>query len=187
MLHRNLPPQWQAQASLLRNTLSPYLASWLFDSSSTTKRFRHEYHSHFQIHLLQQTWQPIQHHEKKLLRLYSNQKCLTRETALLHQNKIWMYARTIFPCTSLIDKGKEFKNLGKQSLGTILQQDRLLKRSPFEFALLRPGHFDYHRAIQNLIAPPQQLWARRSIFHFYQKPILLTEVFFDPWHTYHAN
>lgn len=183
MTSRNLEPKWQHQNTLRRSEVAPALLSWLLDSNSTTQRFKSEHGQIFQVHILNHQWQRPNISESNILDLPLRTKCLTREVALVHQNKIWMYARSIFPAQILRGKWQQLKKIGNQSLGTLIHQNPLLERSEFEIALIKPGHKDYQRAIQNVTTPPQQLWGRRSLFYL-EFPFLITEIFFDPWADY---
>lgn len=183
MISRNLEPKWQHQNTLRRYAVAPALLSWLLDSNSTTQRFKNEYGQIFQVHILNHQWQRPNISESNILDLPSRINCLTREVALTHENKIWMYARSIFPMQALRGKWQQLKKIGNQSLGSLIHKNCLLERSKFEIALIKPGHKDYQLATQNIATPPNQLWGRRSLFYL-EFPFLLTEIFFHPWVDY---
>ena len=102
---------------------------------------------------------------------------MVREVYLLFDDQICMFARSLFPIATLLGKGWQLQYLGEKPLGTLLFGDPNLDRSPFDFALLRAGDEDYDKAIMHLRVKPKTLWARRSVFYWQQKELMVEEVF----------
>jgi chorismate--pyruvate lyase len=87
-----------------------------------------------------------------------------------------MYARTVVPRVTLASKA-ELAELKDRSLGSVLFKDPTMQRGAFEIARIYPDD-DWHAYIQSLVnVGNETFWARRSIFHVQQHPLLLTEVF----------
>ena len=96
-----------------------------------------------------------------------------REVELLCHNEPWVYARSVFPQTTLTGRLRSLKKLDTRPLGALLFNDPTMKRSHFEIAALsNPELANYFTSSSNDFA-----WARRSLFFLDEKPILVAEIF----------
>ena len=162
MKHAYSLPHWRPFRCFNTHSLTPSFRARLLDPGSTTK---YQEKNQLSLKVLRHDWQ------------LRPQLALVREVVLYCNNRAWMYARTIFPKQSLQGKGQIFRHLNDKPLGKILFSDPNLVRSEFELALLDERHHDYQIAGEYCRESVASLWARRSIFLFYGKPLLLTEVF----------
>ena len=172
---------WLPTSRLAHIALSANTRAWLLAPGSTTKLFNTLSKTPMQVRCLQQRWQqtPLRTETDKL-GLSPHRQILLREVELLCDGNIWMYARTAIPAETLIGKYQQLKRIGTRPLGNLLFRDPLMKRSPFEVALLKPSHLEYQLAVRHLSMPLASdvvLLARRSIFLLNHKPLLLTEIF----------
>ncbi len=92
----------------------------------------------------------------------------------------WVYARSIFPVSTLKGKLRHLKTLGDQSLGSVLFKDPSMKRTVFEIAMLAQQSIDALKHCDS----NRSLWGRRSKFFLHKKPVLVTEVFLPPLEQY---
>jgi len=81
-----------------------------------------------------------------------------REVALLGNNKIVVYARSIIPLTS---DTKDILNIGSKPLGEVLFNDTHIKRDSMQ------------------ITQSDQIWGRRSAFTIGNSKILVSEFFME--------
>ena len=131
----------------------------------------------FEIKQISQTWQRPRASEAKRLALSKYSSLQVREVYLLCDNEICMFARSLFTVDALFGRGWQLQYLGDKPLGALLFKDPRLARGAFEFALLHAGDEDYEKASADLLVKPPTLWARRSIFYWQQKELLVQEVF----------
>jgi chorismate--pyruvate lyase len=91
-----------------------------------------------------------------------------------------VFARSVFPVSSLTGELAHLRRLQNRSLGAILFGHPLMRRSPFEIALMA-GDSDYLPAELHQDAPA---WGRRSRFDIGGRCVMVSEVFlqaFSPW------
>lgn len=171
-----LQPQWQSAQHV--SDIPVYLRPWLLDPGSTTKRFRALGRETFSVQVLKQGWETNFSDERSLLKISARAKTLVREVLIYCNGQAWMFARTIFPASSLTGPNKYLKQaLDERPLGDLLYSEPSLRRSEFELSLLQlePYEFMMDSRVRGYFTEP--LWARRSLFFLHDKPILLTEVF----------
>lgn len=142
----------------------PYeIRRWLSFPGSMTKKMRAISREGVHVNILKHGWGKLTPSEQDSLQSKQT-TVVVREIEMLSGNEVWMVARTAMPPDSLLGKWRRLQRLGTKPLGDLLFKDPQLKRSPFEFQLLRQKN-------------GLDIWARRSIFYLTTGPILLTEVF----------
>jgi chorismate lyase len=164
---------WQMAPSRL---VPANLLPWLQDAGSFMHRLRSHGVANTKIKVLLQSWQLPFEQERGLLNLDHRQYVWVREVLIHNDDTVWMFARTIFPRLTLTGKEKRFLYLAGKSLGSLLFNNRNTKRSQFEFASVKNTDHFYNK-FQGIANVPSEVWARRSIFHIGEKPILLEEFF----------
>ena len=108
------------------------------------------------------------------------QLALIREVALLVAGNAVVFARSVFPHTSLTGSLTHLRKLKNKPLGAILFNHPGMHRSPFELARLS-GNSDY---LPQAMQQSDAAWGRRSRFTIDNKALLVSEVFLDkfsPW------
>lgn len=153
--------------------LPVHLAGWLTDSGSLTARLNKLGGSAITVEVLRQSWGRARLSEARTLGVAPNQTCLIREVVLKGpQQQAWVFARSLFPASSLTGPLRHMRHLDNRPLGGYLFAHPQLGRSPLQLALLPPA---------NLIPAPlqgeQSLWGRRSVFSLYGKKLLVSEIF----------
>lgn len=165
-----LEPAWH------KNT-QPGMPSELTALGSMTKRMQQASKQCFQVKLLAQTFKNPRPSEALLLSVSKYKGVMVREVYLLCDDQICMFARSLFPIATLFGKSWQLQYLGEKPLGALLFSDPKLCRSSFDFAKIYPCDEDYGKATSHLAIKPDFLWARRSIFYWQQKELMVEEVF----------
>lgn len=153
---------------------------WLLDDGSLTSRLITISGGHFRVQRLYQGWQLPLSSERRLLGLPNRELALVREVALINNERSVVFARSVFPLSSLAGSLSHLRRLQTRPLGAILFKNPGMHRSPFELCHMS-GRSDY------LPAPLQQggpAWGRRSRFIIEGKSLMVSEVFlqaFRPW------
>lgn len=170
--------RWQTAAAWSRNKIPRYLAPYLLDKSSTTQWMCAAGIKPVKVAVLSQSWQTLVPSENLLLNLKNRTKALVREVEISSNHNLLMLARAVFPASTLKGKTKFIqRRLDDSPLGELLFQEPSLQRSDFELALLNLSICEYSFAKCYSKKIQEPIWARRSVFWFRQKPILLTEMF----------
>ena len=162
---------------LWRKSLPYCLPAQLIASGSMTKYMEEVSEQCLQVKLLAQSWQNPRPSEALALGISRYSCVMAREVYLLCDNEICMFARSLFPVGILPGRGWQLQYLGENPLGLVLFGDPKLHRSPFDFAILHPNNEDYNKATNCLEKKPNFLVARRSIFCWQQKKLMVEEVF----------
>ena len=134
----------------------------------------------FRVKRLHQGWEVPLCSERKLLALPPRQIALVREVALLLDDSAVVFARSIFPITSLNGSLAHLRRLHNKSLGAFLFKQTGMRRSPFELSHM-PGNSDYLPEDLRQVEPA---WGRRCCFEISGKRLMVSEVFlkaFTPW------
>lgn len=166
----SLEPVWH------KNT-QPEMPSELTIADSMTKYMQQASKQSFQVKLLAQTFKNPRPSEAFLLSISKYRGVMVREVYLLCDDQICMFARSLFPIDTLFGKGWQLQYLGEKPLGSLLFNDPKLGRSPFDFVKLHFWDEDYEKATTHLAIKPDFLWARRSVFYWHQKELMVEEVF----------
>jgi chorismate--pyruvate lyase len=151
--------KWLLAHELTRDHLSDSQWTWLSYPHSLTQKLRERYGDKMQLALQSESWGLPEPDEATLLGISPLETCLLRKIHWLFNEEPWIKARVIIPASSTHDKGAELTEIGTRSLGDILFLDPNLKRSEF------------------LFCGQKEHYSRRSIFHYYGKPILVQEDF----------
>ena len=173
-------PQWRPLKQYTGATLPPGYRAWLTDDGSLTGRLIELNRGAFRVQRLYQGWQVPLPSERSLLNLPPRQLALVREVALLLANEAVVFARSVFPISSLTGSLAHLRRLQNKSLGAILFRHPAMQRSPFELALM-PGDCDY---LPPALRQPLPAWGRRSRFEIEGKGLMVSEIFlqaFTPW------
>jgi len=153
--------------------IDPLWRSWLLDQGSLTQRLVQASKGAFRVRKLHQGWQYPTPSEAAALGLKPRQQAFVREVELLCHNQPWVYARSVFPQSTLTGRLRSLKKLDTRPLGALLFSEPSMRRSHFEIAALRnPELMNYFTAESNNFA-----WGRRSLFFIDEKPILVAEIF----------
>lgn len=153
------------------------VSHWLLDTDSLTQRLQLGGAS-FSVQRRSQGWHKPTLSERKALKLPSKQLALVREVVLLRDGEPVVFARSVFPSTTLTGELRWLRQLQNRSLGSILFSSPGLQRSPFEVTRL-PGSTPL---IPRDLHQDTPVWGRRSVFLLNQRPLLVGEIFLESFH-----
>jgi chorismate--pyruvate lyase len=174
-------PAWRPVSEYSTARLAPRERDWLLDEGSLTSRLIELSGGEFAVNRLYQGWRYPLPSEARLLRLPQRQQALVREVELVCSGQVVVFARSVFPHSSLTGSLGHLRKLRNQSLGALLFSHPGMRRTPFEIALLA-GSSAY---LPTHLQQAGNAWARRSRFIIDDQSLLVSEVFlesFRPWH-----
>ncbi len=183
--HRRIAaePRWRPEAQFTSAELPPAHRSWLLDDGSLTGRLVRLDRGGFAVRRLYQGWEVPLASERRLLALPNRRQALVREVALLLAGQPVVFARSVFPISSLTGELGHLRHLQNRSLGAILFRHPLMQRSPFELSHL-PGDSDY---LPPELRQAMPAWGRRSRFDIRGKCLIVSEVFLQSFHPWDAT
>lgn len=169
-------PHWH-WASRQRRALPKGLRSWLLDQSSLTAKLIELSGGDFEVQVLcQHTGRPSLS-ERRRLGLGLGDWVLMREVVLWGRGEPWVFARSLVPMTSLVGPLRQLRHLSARPLGAFLFAQPRLAREPIEVSRIRPADTYVPVSLQG----DARLWGRRSVFRLAGKPLLVSEVFLQPF------
>lgn len=183
MHRKNIEPNWLPLPRCTHAELPPNHRPWLLDDGSLTQRLANLNQGMFSVQRLYQGWQVPQLSERKLLQVPHRQLALVREVTLRLDEHPVVFARSVFPVSSLTGSLAHLRKLRNRSLGAILFSNPGMHRSPFELACM-PGDSDYLPAE---LHQAESAWGRRSRFDIGSSRLMVSEVFlrdFTPWRSF---
>lgn len=173
-------PRWRP-ANLYSSTSLPTAdRRWLLDDGSLTGRLIASGQGRFSVRRLRQRWTMPRSSERRLLDIPLRHQALVREVVLLLDERPVVFARSVFPASSLTGELRHLRRLHNRALGAILFRFPDMHRSPFELARI-PGDNHY---LPPFLRQDSTAWGRRSCFDISGKRLLVSEVFlegFSPW------
>lgn len=172
--------RWQRERRVLGSELAP-IRSWLLDDGSLTQRLL-DTGREFSLDRLSQCWQKPLEDERLALEIPPREKALVREVVLKLDDEPMVFARSVFPVSSLTGPLLRLRRLAGQSLGAFLFARKDMRRSPFAIARISAGSMYLPPALTQ----SEPIWARRSCFQVAGKPILVAEAFLAGFPTWQA-
>lgn len=169
-------PRWYLAAR--RHWVLPRnMRPWLLDHGSLTAKLIARSHGDFRVQVLRQvTARPLLS-EQRALGLRSGERVLVREVLLFGEGEPWVFARSLVPLRSLSGRLRRLRYLRDRPLGAFLFAQSGLQRGAMEVSCIKPG--------QSYVPPEVRgqtpLWGRRSVFRLGDKPLLVSEVFLEPF------
>lgn len=152
--------EWQTEEKLSLGAIGPIEQQWLTHTGSLTQRLRGLTDNQIQHRLRFENWGEAFADERLALSLQPDEPVWEREIDWTFNNTTWVIGRVIVPKQSMVEEASQLEQLRHISLGDVLFRDPNLVRAHFEFAKLSPAR-----------------WVRRCVFHFHNKPLLVSEVF----------
>src|SRR5688572_23641562 len=125
--------KWQCDAGL---EIPAYLTSWIWHPGSFMQKLEKHGAENSRILVLQEDWQIPAIEEQK--RLESHEDALIREVLIYNDQYKWMFARSVFPRSTLTGEQQCLANLQTRSLGSVLFKDPSIQRSEFDVACIMP-------------------------------------------------
>jgi len=180
--HRHIgrEPRWRPLRLFTGTELPAATRRWLTDDGSLTARLIGLRRGAFRVQRLFQGWEVPLPSEAVLLAEPRRQVALVREVALWLGEETVVFARSVFPVSSLAGSLGHLRRLQNRSLGAILFRDPRMRRLPFELAHM-PGDSAY---LPPHLQQDRPAWGRRSRFDIAGSKLMVSEVFlqaFTPW------
>lgn len=173
-------PSWQPLHHFSSMSLPRRDRAWLLDDGSLTARLMATHPGTFRVQRLFQGWTTPAASERRALAIPPRQRALVREVVLLVNDVPLVFARSVFPVSSLTGRLRHLRHLRNRALGAILFRFPGMHRSPFELARIRGDHPCLPAALHQ----DRPAWGRRSCFEIDGRRLLVSEVFlqhFRPW------
>jgi len=164
LLRNHFSTRWRALKRPSRLAAPAPWRRWLLDSGSLTQRLVTASRGHFSVEVLRQGLYRPSRSEARALGLPPRRLALIREVQLRGAGVPWVYARSVFPVTTLSGAEQRLSCIGNRPLGALLFRDPSMRREPLQIGELR-------------LQDGTRLWARRSVFRLAGKPLLVCEVF----------
>lgn len=162
-----LDGQWHAPpAEVVEH---PGLSSWLLHTGSLTARLQSHCH-HFRLQKLGQGAASLHASEQHALGDAASAADV-REVILWGDEQPWVFARSVIP-HALVNT--LLADLGDRPLGELLFNHAAFSRGPFE---LCQWPLQSLKVLFPTLQGPEQLWARRSDFHYQGLTMLVAELF----------
>ena len=181
MLQQLPADQWISCETVLSSDLCEESKSWLCHLDSMTQMIKHQAQSSFELIVLSESVSDTTLAEQEFLGL-SETKAYVREIIMKADHNDWLYARSVFPATVVDDDDQTLMRLGNKPLGSLFfaevkdRQDEDSPRKTIDAGLLTADH-ELRRVESFPVQSDDQLFARRSLFHYLGKPALVQEVF----------
>ena len=166
------PPWRDAQA--LRESLPTEVSPWLLDDGSLTQRLI-DTGRDFSVERLTQGWEPPACNERHFLGMDNRDTAMIRSVILKLDGEPVVFARSVFPESSLTGPLLQLRKLENESLGALLFARSDLRRSAFQVAELPCGASYLPESLQQR----RPVWARRSRFEVAERPLRVSEVFLE--------
>ena len=149
---------------------------WLTDAGSLTARVKARC-SDFSVKVLFQGLRRADRDERFVFSHRGRARVLVREVFLCCGEAPVVFAHTVLAPEDLCGTWRAVAKLGNRPLGAALFADPRVHRHPLRSRKMNVHHELRRRLARYGYAAPGALWARRSLFHLHDSPILVTEVF----------
>ena len=173
MIRNKYNKRWHRKEMLFNNAVPVEAASWLFNSSSLTKRLIQRCPKKFSVKLVEQKVKRPSLDESRELNIRLGRSALIREVFLYCGDRPVVYARTVIPLNTLSGAQNCYSNLGNRPLGAMLFSDRTMRRDKVEITTLDTSQL----STPDMFSDDETIWGRRSVFHVGGKPLLVCEFF----------
>jgi len=140
----------------------------LLDKGSLTARLQAKSTGHFRVQLLRQVWHTASLSEARLLGIAPRARVLVREVILRGNDQPWVFARSIFPQSSLQGSLRRMGKFDSRPLGAFLFSQAGMRRGPMQVSCF---------SLSTNTCADEAVWGRRSVFYIDNKPLLVSEIF----------
>jgi chorismate--pyruvate lyase len=152
------------------------LHRWLADRGSLTARIVEHYPA-FNLVRLKQRQQYPNLDERRHLDFRPGELAIVREVLLRSGDAPLVFAHSVVARRDLTDAWRGLSRLGSRPLAEMLFHDPTVVRLPMEYRKIDHRHALFRRALAVAPFSVKTLWARRSVFLKFGRPLLVTEVF----------
>lgn len=179
-MHRNSflytqEPQWKTSHPGIKQTLPDDVKSWVYETSSLTRRLRDFYGKAVTVEILFHRWRPAFLSECLLLKLPHQQYNLIREVLLHADGKPLILARTILPEKTIKIAKRNLSHLGTRPLGEVIFSYPKLERLDLNICQIKPNQ--WMQSLSKKVQINQKIWGRRTVYAIHQQQMLVSEFF----------
>lgn len=167
---------WLPAERLGQAKIDAGVRSWLIGKGLLTQRVKDVCGAAYRLRLIEQNTGLLDAAQRAAL-LRNDTAGLFREIKMFCRDKVWVYARTIIP-DSTLSRHPWLAELGDAALGETLHGISGVERSAYEYAWLPATDPVAARALSGSDIAPAGLWARRYRFTLHGAPLLVQELFF---------
>ncbi|MGD1990010.1 MAG: chorismate lyase [Chromatiales bacterium] len=168
---------WMTEAQLRFRVSNHDVRLWMMDRGSLTERLIGHCQGEFAVRLRRQGLDIPLWSESHLLGQPENTLAMIREVDLLCRGIPVVFARTIIPFASLRGRSRSLTGLGSRPLGAMLFRDPTTRRETVQYARIRPEQGLHTSATQHLVQCAETLQARRTLFSYKGRALLVNEIF----------
>jgi chorismate lyase len=170
------PVEWLPAERLGQARIEIGVRSWMIGKGLLTQRLKDVCGDGFRLRMIEQnTGLLTAAHCAALQR--NDMAGLFREVRMFCREKVWVYAQTVIP-DSTLHLHPWLAELGDAALGETLSELSGVDRSSYEYAWLPASDPVAVRALNGTDIAPAGLWARRYRFTLRGMPLLVQELFF---------
>jgi chorismate--pyruvate lyase len=148
---------------------------WLIGQGLLTERLKAVCGDLFCLRLVEQSTVILSDEQREALAARDTAGLL-REVEMSCGGKVWVFAQTIIP-DSTLNRHSWLSELGDAALGETLSALSGVERSSYEYAWLPVSDPLAARALRGADLTPAGLWSRRVRFTLHGAPLLVQEVF----------
>lgn len=164
---------WQAQSCL--QSLPVNIQEMMLDATSLTARLKQMHGASFYVEVLSQHRERLQPVDQQFLTTADSYGSV-REVVLHGTNLPVVFARSVFPDSSINSGNAALEKLGNRPLGEFIFSQPDFYRSPYELSFLPAQQFSCYL--------PAALWdkrvaIRRSLIYLKQNPVSIYEAFLE--------
>lgn len=153
------------------------LMAWLIHPGSFMRRLKAHGIAQAKVQIVHQGWQYPSRDERKCLLLGERRYAWVREVLIRSHERVWMFARTVIPASTLTGAEQRLKHLKGRALGSVLFKNPGVWRSDFDWVCLEAKHLAFKQLEHYVPLAADAVWGRRSQFYLHDKPLLLEEFF----------
>jgi chorismate--pyruvate lyase len=175
-------PVWRPMLSQADFRIPKIWHSWLADTGSLTDRLLKLSHGDLRVQIINQGLQQPRLSERQQLGLDNRISALVREVILFGLGQPWVFARSIVPLNTMTGRLRKLRQLDSRPLGALLFNDPTMTREAVQVANFQASKIVNRDKILANINP---LWGRRSVFRLDKKPLLVSEIFLQPFTLHH--
>lgn len=149
---------------------------WLTHFDSLTYRLRDISKNGIQHVMLNCGWQlPYEEEKVVFTEEVAQQSFWIREISWQYQGEVWILGRVVIPASTWQIHDYQLQKQQHRPIGELLFSEKA-SRISLELQRLTPVH-PYYELIKPHIVNASPVWSRRSLFSFYKRPLLVSEIF----------
>jgi chorismate--pyruvate lyase len=171
----NREPHWRENRAGLRQSLSPAVQSWTYETGSLTQRLRHHYGNKLAVKVLVHHWRVPFLSERRLLKQTRRRLCLVREVLLHVDNSPLILARTIMPIATVNMAHGSLLKLGNRPIGEVIFSYPQLKSQLTDLTLIPIDLWTSNASELASIKKP--IHGRRTVHNLAGHELIVSEFF----------